>query len=160
MKRLVFSALFIISSAQSVFAVVPGAPSPEFALHSLDQKSTKLSEYRGKVILLDFWASWCGPCKESLPWLQSMQEKYGQRGFQVIAVNVDQNSDDAKSMLKELGVSLLTLLDPAGVTPEMYDLQSMPSSFLIDREGKIRIVHSGFSRSDREPLEHAIVSLL
>lgn len=160
MKLVVLLSLVSCLLSQPVWAVNAGTVPPDFALLTLDHKSVKLSEYTGKVILLDFWASWCGPCRESLPWMQAMQEKYGARGFQVVTINVDENSKDAAELLKELGVSVLALMDPSGRIPEMYDLQSMPSSFLIGRDGKISLVHSGFTSSDREPLEHAIMSML
>lgn len=158
-KRFVL-AFLILFAPSAAHAIGTGITPPDFALQSLDQKSVRLSEYRGKVILLDFWASWCGPCRDSLPWMQSMQEKYGAQGFQVVAVNVDPNSEDARALLKELQVGVLTLLDPQGQIPELYELQSMPSSFLIGRDGKIALAHAGFTRSDREPLEHAIQSML
>lgn len=155
----IFLAIFIFA-VQSAQALDSGVQAPEISLPSLDQSEVKLSAFKGKVVFLDFWASWCGPCSHSLPWLQSMQEKYGEKGLQVVAVNVDSDTESAKTLLKETRVKLLTLLDPEGKTPEQYGVETMPSSFLIGRNGAVALSHRGFSSSDREALEHAIQSLL
>lgn len=89
-----------------------------------------------------------------------MQDKYGPHGLQVVAVNVDTDAALARTMLQELKVSVLTLLDPDGVTPEAYNVQTMPSSFLIGRNGAIALMHSGFGSSDQQALEHAIQAML
>src|SRR5690606_34181270 len=129
-------------------------------LPTLDNSSVNLSDFENKVIYLDFWASWCGPCKESLPWLQNMQYKYASRGLQVLLVNVDTEKSAASELLRKLNVTLMTLLDPGGRIAEAFGLKTMPSSFLISRGGKVALVHSGFSKSDRDALENAILALL
>jgi cytochrome c biogenesis protein CcmG/thiol:disulfide interchange protein DsbE len=160
MKFLAVFALISCLAVRTASALETGVIPPDFSLPSLEEKSVRLSQYRGKVILLDFWASWCGPCRSSLPWLQLMQERYGNQGFQVVTVNVDSDKDYAIGLLNSLGIKLLTLLDPAGHIPEIYGLESMPSSFLIGRDGTLSLVHTGFSRFDKGPLEHAIQAML
>ncbi len=150
--------LFVIAPAAQ--AIEAGKTAPPIMLRTLDDKVVRLSDYSDKVVFVDFWASWCGPCKQSLPWLQKMQEKYGANGLQILAINVDTDPALARDMLKELNVNLLTLSDPDGKTPETYEVESMPSSFLIGRNGHVAVKHCGFSNSDRQALEHAIEAML
>ena len=107
-----------------------------------------LAAHRGKVIYVDFWASWCGPCRKSFPWMQAMQRELGGRGLVVLTVNVDAERADAERFLAEYGGELPVVFDSQGQLAELYKLQGMPSSFLIDRQGKIRYRHRGFRDSD------------
>lgn len=103
-----------------------------------------LPNLKGKVIMIDFWASWCGPCKASFPILNSLQQEYGPKGFVIVAVNQDETSTLMKAFLAENPASFVTLRDGGNKLVESADVQSMPSSFLIDRSGKIRFIHTGF----------------
>ena len=107
-----------------------------------------LAAHRGKVIYVDFWASWCGPCRKSFPWMQAMQRELGGRGLVVLTVNVDAERADAERFLAEYGGTLPVVFDTKGQLAELYKLQAMPSSFLIDRQGKIRFRHRGFREAD------------
>ena len=156
-RALVLSLVLVVPQA---LAIEAGKAAPPIMLRSLDNKVVRLSDFADKVVFVDFWASWCGPCKQSLPWLQQMQEKYGANGLQILAVNVDTDPGLARDMLSQLKVNLLTLSDPDGKTPESYEVESMPSSFLIGRNGHVAVKHCGFSSSDREALEHAIQAML
>jgi thiol-disulfide isomerase/thioredoxin len=98
----------------------------------------------GKVVLLDFWASWCAPCKASFPALDELQKQYAKQGLVVLAVNLDEKSETMQKFLKEHPVSFAVLRDPAHKLVEMADVQSMPSSFVVDRAGKVRFIHTGF----------------
>lgn len=112
-----------------------------------------LARYRGKVVLLDFWASWCEPCRRSFPWLNAMQEQYGDRGLVVIGVNVDKDRADADRFLNDVPAKFEIVYDPAGTLAAHYDLPGMPVSYVIGRNGDIVAKHIGFRtglRSERE----------
>lgn len=136
-----------------------GKPAPEFQLPAAD-KSIKLADYRGKVVLLDFWASWCGPCKQSFPWMNEMQSKYGAQGLVVLAVNVDQKREDAQKFLAEVPAKFTVVFDDKGTTPKAYAIKTMPSSMLIGADGMVKDVHRGFRGEDAAALEAKIRAAL
>ncbi len=132
---------------------------PEFELPG-KQSSVKLSDYKGKVIYLDFWASWCGPCKQSFPWMNAMQEKYHAQGFDVVAINLDAKNEDAEKFLTGTPAKFTVAFDSKGQTPRSYGVKGMPTSYLIGRDGKIVMQHMGFNASEKDKLEQKIQSLL
>lgn len=143
-----------------VFALDVGAQASDFELPSAEGGMIKLSSVRGKVVYLDFWASWCGPCGESFPWMNAMQEKYKQKGLQVIAIDLDANNEDAKKFLAQHAAQFTVLFDPKGVTPRQYGVKGMPTSFLIGKDGKVLVQHMGFNKADRAELEQKIQAAL
>lgn len=157
-KKLAFALLLALPLA--VVAAEAGKAAPEFQLPNLKQESVKLSEYKGKVVYLDFWASWCGPCKKTFPWLNELQKKYGKDGFEVVGVNVDAKKADADKFLVSTPAEFTVLFDPAGATPTAYEVQGMPSSFIIDRAGKVHLAHRGFKDGEAAELEAEIKKLL
>jgi thiol-disulfide isomerase/thioredoxin len=124
------------------------------------QKNIILSSYKGKVVYLDFWASWCPPCRKSFPWMNSMQEKYKSQGLEIIAVNLDANKKDALKFLSTNSAIFTVAFDSEGKTPRKYGVKGMPTSYLIDRDGKIVLQHMGFDDEDRASLEQKIQELL
>ena len=116
--------------------------------HSPDLKSFRLEgtvpDTRGKVVLLDFWASWCAPCKASFPEMERLYKSYGPRGFTIVAVSVDEKRDNMEHFVKSMRVSFPVVRDAQQKLVAAADVQTMPTSFLIDRSGKVRFVHSGF----------------
>lgn len=119
-----------------------------------------LSHYRGKVVLVDFWASWCAPCRKSFPWLNEMQRKYGERGLVVIGVNVDATRDDAETFLRDVPSKFQIVYDPSGALATEYKVPGMPSSFLFGPDGKLVSSHIGFQQSAREAREAELQQLL
>jgi thiol-disulfide isomerase/thioredoxin len=119
-----------------------------------------LESLRGKVVYVDFWASWCGPCRVSFPQLEQLRNELGPKGFEVLAINVDEVESDARQFLSEVPVSYLVVRDAAGITPQTFGILGMPTGYLIDRQGMVREVHQGFRKSDGEKLRTAIVALL
>ncbi len=119
-----------------------------------------LDSLRGKVVYVDFWASWCVPCRQSFPWMDEMQRTFAKDGLVVVAVNVDHARSDATKFLSEFSPAFRIAYDPDGVTAEQYHVHGMPTSFLIDREGKIQLQHAGFRARDREELAGRIRALL
>jgi thiol-disulfide isomerase/thioredoxin len=140
-------------------AVEQGHPAPGFELASTD-KSVKLADYAGKVVYLDFWASWCGPCKQSFPWMNTMQNQYEKHGFEIVAVGVDAKQEDAMRFLAASPVRFTVAFDRQGKTPAMYGVKGMPTSVLIGRDGRVLSVHTGFDAKSRTELERAIALAL
>jgi thiol-disulfide isomerase/thioredoxin len=144
-------------------AAEPGQPAPSFSAHTLDGDATlSLGAYKGKVVFLDFWASWCGPCKTAMPLIESLREEFPESQFQVLAVNIDESPDKAKAFLasRKVKVGYPSVSDPEGRLPSTYGLKTMPTSYLIDRNGVIRAVHAGFRASDVDGLRAEIRALL
>lgn len=142
------------------FAVDTGDVSPQFSLAQRGGGTLSLADYKGKVVYLDFWASWCGPCRESFPWINDLKEKYKTEDFEVIAVNVDLEQANADDFIKEVGASFPVVYDPKQQTPEDYKLKAMPSSFLIGKDGKIVSSFKGFEEEGKKELERQLQELL
>lgn len=153
---LLLSAAFSMSSA---LALEKGAAAPQFDLQGMDG-AVQLAKLSGKVVYVDFWASWCGPCRQSFPWMNEMQAKYGARGLQIVGINVDAKSEDAKTFLATTPAKFTIAFDPKGATPRQYGIKGMPSSVLIGPDGKVLLEHSGFRDADRAELEAKIQSAL
>lgn len=150
--------LFCASSARALEA---GDEAPRFSAPSLDGAGTlELASFRGKVVYLDFWASWCPPCVTSLPLIDALRREFPAEDFQVLAVNVDRDPDAARRFLARRSVGYPSASDPQGRLPQSFGIETMPTSFLIDRSGVVRHVHPGFRRGDIEPLRDRIAQLL
>ena len=119
-----------------------------------------ISPWAGQVVLLDFWASWCGPCRESFPWMDQMQRRYGEQGFVVVAVNVDENAADATSFLEGTSTEFQHMQDPEGLLAEYFGLTAMPSSILFGRDGQPAFRHAGFHADQTAEYEQNIKTLL
>ncbi|MCX8004719.1 MAG: TlpA family protein disulfide reductase [Burkholderiaceae bacterium] len=153
LRSLVAGALLALSLP--VAAVQVGGAAPEFDLPG-SSGAVKLSALRGKVVYLDIWASWCGPCRQSFPWLNEMQAKYGAQGLTVVGVNVDAKRSDAEAFLKEVPAQFTIAFDPKGDTPARYAAKGMPTSYLIGRDGKVLATHVGFRPEEKAALEAQI----
>ncbi len=132
---------------------------PGFTLPGQNQ-TIQLSKYKGKVVYLDFWASWCEPCKRSFPWMNELQSLYGEDGFEIIAVNLDTSRKEAEEFLKKMPAKFDIAFDKSGRTAQAYNLKAMPSSFLIDRKG--RLVHKslGYRVEEKKIVEKKIQKLV
>jgi peroxiredoxin len=154
--------IFIIGAVLSLpaFALRPGQSAPEFSLAGIVGAPVTLADARDKVVIVDFWASWCGPCQRSLPWLETMLDRYGAQGFTVIAINLDRKRSDADRFLARIPLKLPLAFDASGVTAKNYGVNVMPSSFLIGRDSKIHAIHPGFRDIDSSAREAEIQRLL
>lgn len=119
-----------------------------------------LAPVEGRVVWVDFWASWCVPCRRSFPWLNSMHRKYGPAGLQIIAVNLDKDRALADAFLAELPAEFALRFDPSAALAKEFDVQGMPSSFLIDADGNVLESHFGFKTDETASYEHAIEAAL
>jgi thiol-disulfide isomerase/thioredoxin len=119
-----------------------------------------LSAYRGKVVYVDFWASWCGPCKQSFPWLDALAREYKSQNFVVIGINVDKDRDRAERFLNETPADFSIVYDPKGEFAAAYKITGMPSGILIDRAGHVRFQHAGFSEKQKGLYEEQLQTLL
>lgn len=153
----IFSALAL--SVGSASAQDVGSRAPAFDLVG-SPKQVRLADMKGQVVYVDFWASWCAPCKQSFPWMNEMQAKYGPRGFTVVGINVDQKREDADKFLVGTPAKFSVAYDTTGKVAEVYQPKGMPTSFLIGADGKVRAIHVGFKDSQREELEREIQSAL
>lgn len=162
MYTIVFAAVFASALlSHRVNALELGEPAPNFTLQPLAQTAPiSLSKYKGRVVYLDFWASWCGPCRKSFPLLDAMKQALAPQGFEVLAINLDENKADALRFLKRHPVSFTTLHDPKEITPKRYGLKGMPSSYLIDRKGNVIKIHTGFKRADMPHIRQAVLNAL
>ena len=133
---------------------------PDFTLKSETGKNLKLSELRGKVIMINFWASWCGPCRQEMPVLDQLYKHYRPLDFTVLGVNVEQNPDDAKSLLKDVSVSFPILFDKENKVSKLYNIKGMPSTVLVDRDGNVRYVHIGYQSGTEQEYQQQIRTLI
>ena len=151
--------IVVALAASFTMSHAAGKPAPNFTV-STGNKTIKLSDYKGKVIYLDFFASWCVPCRKSFPWLNSMHKRYKNKGLVVLAINLDKNKADAKRFLSKYPANFIVGYDPEGKVAGLYQLPGMPSSFLIDKKGNIVSSHVGFHAEDSAELEQEIKNLL
>ncbi len=143
MRHIPLALLLLSASAHA--GIGKGQRAPDFNLPSLKGPRVSLSSLKGKVVLLDFWAQWCEPCKKELPELDKLAKHYS--NVVILTVNIDKQRDNAEKLAQSLGLSLPVLLDPAGAVAGQYDLPKMPSSYVIDKKGIVRFVHEGFEGS-------------
>ena len=138
-----------------------GDKAPLFSLPSLNNNQpVALAQFANQVVYLDFWASWCAPCRTSFPLLNELYQKYQKQGFEVVAVNLDEDPEAAQKFLTEFQVAFTTVRDAEGQWAENYEIESMPTSFIIDRQGVVQRVHQGFTKADIEELEMKVTELL
>jgi thiol-disulfide isomerase/thioredoxin len=158
MKWLISVALAAILALSSLTAIA-ASDAPDIKLPGL-QGEVDLDALIGKVVYLDFWASWCKPCVKSFPWMKKMKASYQAQDFEILAVNLDKDRALADAFLKKMQANFLVGFDPEGATAISYQLRGMPSSFLIGRDGKIYATHIGFRDKDKVKIETAIKQLL
>ena len=144
------------AGASAAGAVVPGERAPAFTLPGRDGAPLSLADYRGEVVYLDFWASWCAPCLQSFPWMDAVADRYRARGLRVVAIALDGDRAAAERFLAETPVGFDVAFDPRGESAEAYALIGMPSSFVVGRDGRVTHAHAGFRKRDAAALEAAI----
>ena len=150
--------------SMSVSAADVGTAAPTFtvdAIKNVTAGKINLADYKGKVVYVDFWASWCAPCKRSLPKLEELRAKYKDKGFEVIAINIDENVEDALSFLKSYPVSFPVGADAKGVIASQYHIKGLPTAYIIDRHGLINHIVEGFDKgTELDTIESVTTQLL
>ena len=139
-------------------ALEVGQPAPPLSLPDAAGTPLDLKALQGKVVYVDFWASWCGPCRHSFPWMNAMQEKYGPQGFAILGINLDEEPADAAGFLAKMPAKFQVLYDRSGASPTAYGVKGMPTSVLIGRDGKVLFQHIGFTKEGSVGLEDAIAT--
>lgn len=145
----ILTSFALVSGANLVFSSVTHAVSlnqiaPDFTLASSSKQNIRLAELRGQVVMINFWATWCNPCRVEIPQLQKIYTKYKNVGFTVLGVNIDKNKIQAKKMARKLGASFPILFDNNQQVSKLYSIKAMPLTVLIDRDGKIRSIFQGY----------------
>ncbi len=148
---------FILLFSNSLLATNTNAPTINLPTGNGE---ISLEQLKGKVVYIDFWASWCFPCKESFPWMHKMKENYAKDGFEILAINLDRDKKLADEFLSSVEVNFIVAFDQAGDTASLYGLRGMPSSYLIGRDGKLYASHTGFRDKDKSSLEELIKNQL
>src|SRR6185369_7298556 len=155
----VCACLFLLQVGRAAAAIKVGDTFPDLGAFKLEGKLP--DALKGRVVMVDFWASWCDPCKESFPAMEDIHKRYGPKGLVVIAVNVDEDRGEMEAFLKKNRASFVLLRDPTQKLVEKAGIATMPGSFLIDRDGKVRFVHSGYKGDEtKRKYEEEIETLL
>ena len=155
MRTILITIILLFALNHSSFA----AKAVNFKLPT-DKGKISLSSLKGKVVYVDFWASWCPPCRKSFPWMNKMHAKYKKKGLVIVGINLDSTRDSAKKFLKKMPALFKVAYDHEGKMADAYDVQVMPTSYLIDRKGNIAYVHKGFSKKHEDKLEKAFLKAL
>ncbi|WP_101758240.1 TlpA disulfide reductase family protein [Oceanicoccus sp. KOV_DT_Chl] len=133
---------------------------PNFTLKSNQGNNVRLSELRGQVVLINFWASWCGPCRQEMPELEALHQKYQRLGFTVLGVNVEENSTEADKIVADRGITFPVLYDTKNEVSKLYKVSAMPSTIIVDRSGNQRTVHLGYKPGYEDKYEADIKKLI
>jgi len=151
---------FIITLFALVFNhAAYGAKAVDFDLPT-DEGNITLSSLKGQVVYVDFWASWCAPCRKSFPWMNEMHSKYASQGLKIIGISLDGTQESAQKFLKKVPALFTVAYDTEGNTADAYNVQVMPTSYLIDRQGNLLFTHKGFLAKHKGPLEDKFVKAL
>jgi cytochrome c biogenesis protein CcmG/thiol:disulfide interchange protein DsbE len=160
-NQILFGLLLLFGLNLPACALQPGDQAPVIALPRMDNGETLyLSDMTGKVVYVDFWASWCGPCRQSLPLYEALKNRLAEDRFKIIAINLDEKREDAERFLNRHPVSYQVLLDPAGNSARDWAVPAMPSSYLVDSNGILASIYIGFQPSHIGTIEHDIKKIL
>jgi len=153
------SALALVAG-RALPAISPSAAAPDFTLRTMGGPNMRLAEQRGRVVMINFWATWCGPCRQEMPQLSKLYDKYRGSGFVLMGVNVDDDVRNATEVAAKLAVSFPVLLDTDKAVSKLYDLSTMPSTVLVDRDGKVRYLHRGYLAGYEDTYDKQVRELL
>lgn len=160
LNRFARVAALLAVAAVSSLAGASAQLAPDFSLPTRAGSSVSLSQLKGQVVMINFWASWCGPCRQEMPLLEQMYQKYNRLGFTLVGVNVDEKPTDAERFLAKVPVSFPVALDSKSDASKLYKVQAMPSSIFIDRKGTVRYLHAGYRPGDEAKYQEQIRALL
>ena len=160
LPRLLKACLISLVCVSLTGAASVKGPAPNFTLKSLSGKNLKLSEMTGNVVLINFWASWCGPCREEMPLLNALHKKYEPLGFTVLGVNVEEDMEGAMNFLGHVPVDFPILLDNTNKVSKQYKVVAMPTTVVVDRDGNMRYLHEGYKPGDEKKYRQMIKKLV
>ena len=160
LSRRLAIAVLLTAALPAAAVLQPSSPAPDFTLRSMDGPNLRLAEQRGRVVMVNFWATWCGPCRQEMPHLNKLYDKYRDSGFVLLGVNIDDNARAATDLATKLGLKFPVLLDTDKAVSRLYDLGSMPATVLIDRDGKVRHLHRGYREGYEVTYEQQVRALL
>ena len=161
LRNTIIALVFSVFAASSLASSgMEGQPAPDFALKSSTGENLRLSEFRGDVVMINFWATWCGPCRQEMPLLDELYSRYQRVGFNLLGVNIDDDSRRAMRMIEELGVNFPVLFDARKEVSELYEVEAMPVTVIVDREGTVRYIHHGYKPGYEDKYLDQIRSLL
>lgn len=159
-SAIIVGSVVFFSFISTAWALGTGAKAPEIGLKDTAGRPVAIADLRGKVVLVDFWASWCAPCKQELPVLEKLYAKYKGQGLEIVGVNIDNDAANMKSFLRRTPLSFRVVPDTKRKVAAVYEPPKMPSSYLIDKKGIVRHVHAGFRGADAAKIEAEIKALL
>jgi len=160
MRKTIAAIVTALAISLAAATTTPTGPAPAFTLASRAGQEVSLAQYKGQVVMINFWASWCGPCRQEMPLLESIYKKYNKMGFTMLGVNVEPDSNAANEWLKATPVSFPILYDRDSKVSKLYDVAGMPSTVIIDRSGKLRVLHRGYKPGDENEYLDSIRSLI
>jgi peroxiredoxin len=133
---------------------------PEFTLKSRGGQNLRLSDYRGQVLLINFWASWCGPCRQEMPLLENLYKRYNKLGFTIMGVNVDTDSTKANNYLRDISVTFPIVYDTTNAVSKSFNVNAMPTTVIVDRNGNMRFLHQGYQPGYENDYKKEVVQLI
>jgi len=157
--KVVFTVISLFISI-NVQALTIGQDAPDFTLKNMQGKNLNLTEQRGNIVLINFWASWCGPCRKEMPILQKLQDKYQELGVEVWGINVEQENQAGKNFLADLNLSFPIFFDQTNKLSKTYQIKAMPTTVIIDRDGVVRYVYLGYQDGYEKKYAKAIKTLI
>lgn len=158
--RRAFLAAAVAMLAMPAGAVTVQDTAPDFTLKSLEGANLRLDEYRGQVVLINFWASWCGPCRQEMPLLDRLHQRYVDTGFAVLGINVEGEEAPARALIDKIPVTFPVLIDEGQLVSELYNLEAMPSTVVLDRDGVVRYIHRGYKPGDEAKYVEVVRELI
>lgn len=160
MIKQIGTALISFCITQVCLAGIESGPAPDFTLKTNNGSNMRLEEQRGEVVMINFWASWCGPCRQEMPHLKALNDEYESLGFKLLGVNVDEDADEAKRAIDRLKIDFPVLFDSDNKVVEMFKVDAMPTTFIIDRDGNIRHLHRGYKPGYEVDYQEQVAELI
>ena len=160
LSRMLWAGMLAVFLAANAGTVAVQDQAPDFTLKSLEGSNLRLDEYKGQVVLINFWASWCGPCRQEMPLLDRLHHRYEDTGFAVLGVNVEGEVEPAQEIVDKTNVTFPILIDAGQKVSQMYDLPAMPSTVVVDRDGVIRYIHLGYKPGDEAKYVEVVKKLI
>ena len=160
LRNLIIAGLLSLMALNPASAGPVSGPAPNFTLKSMSGKNLKLSEMTGNVVLINFWASWCGPCRQEMPLLNDLHNKYEPLGFTVLGVNVEEQSEAALGFINDYPVDFPVLLDNKNKVSKLYNVVAMPTTVVVDRDGNMRFLHKGYKPGDEKEYRNMVKKLI